>query len=61
MSEFQLHLPVMLRGGEPSAVVTPCRAYRYRLTRVWDPDKPRLGWVMLAASEAGEQRPDSSP
>ena len=45
-------------AGEPRAVFSPCRRYRYRLLRVWDPAKPRLGWVMLASPKANEHRDD---
>lgn len=31
--------------GEAWAVLSQCRAYRYRLVRVWDSRKPRLGVV----------------
>lgn len=34
------------------AVFDPTHSYRYRLWRVWDYDKPRLGFVMLNPSTA---------
>lgn len=53
-----LHLPLGRGGVESRAVFSPCRRYRYRLVRVWDPSKPRLGWAMLNSSDANEHRND---
>lgn len=33
-----------------------CRTYRYRLVRVWDPNKPQLAWTTLTASDADDHR-----
>lgn len=34
------------------AVISPCGQYRERLTRIWDPNLPRLVWIMLNPSTA---------
>jgi len=41
-------------GPEGAALATfdPSRTYRYRLTRTWDPDGPRVNFVMLNPSTA---------
>lgn len=43
---------------ESWAVFSPNRGWRYRLVRVWDPDKPRLGWVIFNGSRADDHRTD---
>ena len=35
-----------------SAVLSDCGKYRYKLTRVWDPNRPVLRWIMLNPSTA---------
>lgn len=35
-----------------TAVLSEDGLYRYELTRVWDEDQPRLGWIMLNPSTA---------
>lgn len=48
------------QAGETSseAIYSPCQAYRYALTRVWQPQGPRLAFVMLNPSTASEQKND---
>lgn len=33
-----------------SALISDCGTYRYHLGRVWNPEQPRLGWIMLNPS-----------
>ncbi|MGJ8545706.1 MAG: DUF1643 domain-containing protein [Sulfitobacter sp.] len=40
------------------AVYSPCEAYRYSLTRVWETALPRVMFVMLNPSKATEQAND---
>lgn len=40
------------------AVISSCGLYRYRLTRDWDGDKPRLGFIMLNPSTADHREDD---
>lgn len=40
------------------AVYSDCEAYRYSLTRVWDPNGPRLTYIMLNPSKATEVQND---
>ena len=40
------------------AVFSPCRRYRTRWWRRWDPALPVLGFLMLNPSDADEVRPD---
>lgn len=48
-----------LKGDAASvAVYSPCEAYRYSLTRVWEPDAPRLLYIMLNPSKATEIQND---
>lgn len=47
------------KGDAPSiAVYSPCEAYRYALTRVWNPDGGRVCFVMLNPSTATEVQND---
>ena len=39
-------------GIESSALFDPTGAYRFLLTRVWNPDRPRVCWTMLNPSKA---------
>ncbi|MEY4697482.1 MAG: hypothetical protein RIT14_1910 [Pseudomonadota bacterium] len=41
-----------------TAVYSPCDAYRYLLTRVWQPEAPRALFVMLNPSTATEVQND---
>lgn len=40
------------------ATLSPCRSYRYTLTREWDPAKPTVNFVGLNPSTADEQADD---
>lgn len=40
------------RWGLATAVFSPCRAYRYQLSRVWDAAAPRVNFLMLNPSTA---------
>lgn len=42
MTTFAQHLHYAIRCRESWAVFSPGRSWRYRLVRVWDPDRPRL-------------------
>lgn len=44
--------------ADSTAVYSPCEAYRYLLTRVWDPAAPRALFVMLNPSTATEMQND---
>lgn len=47
------------KGDAPStAVYSPCEAYRYALTRVWNPQGRRVTFVMLNPSTATEVQND---
>jgi hypothetical protein len=48
--------PAAATGGD--AVLSPCGRWRYRLTRVWDPGLPPLGFAMLNPSTADGDRDD---
>ncbi len=41
-----------------TAEYSPCLGWRYSLTRVWDPDAPRITFVMLNPSTATERQND---
>ena len=41
-----------------TATFSPCRKYRYTLTRTWDTELPRLNFIMLNPSTADESRND---
>lgn len=43
---------------ESTATFSPCEAYRYDLTRVWDRDKPLCMFLMLNPSTADAEKPD---
>jgi hypothetical protein len=49
-------------GPEQSfgAMLSPCRRYRWRLWRVWDPSKPKVVWVMLNPSVADAHADDAT-
>jgi len=48
------HAPIL----RSAATFSPCRVYRYTLTRVWDEDAPALAFVCLNPSTADETRDD---
>jgi hypothetical protein len=58
MSDPQARLSVGHFAGEAWAVLSQCRTYRYRLVRVWDSHKPRLGVVGHSWSTTNEWRGD---
>lgn len=43
-------------GVSSEAVFLACGAYRYALIRQWDPNLPRLAWVMLNPSTADQRQ-----
>lgn len=48
-----------IKGDAPSvAVYSDCERYRYSLTRVWEPEGPRVMFVMLNPSTATEVQND---
>jgi hypothetical protein len=47
-------------GVVSEALFSPCGQYRYRLSRIWDPCKPRLLWVLLNPSTATELAEDAT-
>ncbi|TQS70291.1 DUF1643 domain-containing protein [Rhodobacteraceae bacterium] len=48
-----------LKGDAPSvAVYSDCEHYRYLLTRIWDPTRPRALFIMLNPSTATEVQND---
>ncbi len=48
-----------IKGDAPStAIYSPCEAYRYSLTRMWDANRPRALFVMLNPSTATEVQND---
>jgi hypothetical protein len=49
---------VDLAGGERSAILSPCKRYRYELRRVWDGVKPRLYVGGLNPSKADAEVDD---
>jgi hypothetical protein len=44
--------------GLATATYDPTRTWRYRLSRVWDPTRPRVCWIMLNPSTATEDVTD---
>lgn len=50
-----------VRYGEAGpASLSPCRTYRYTLTRIWEPDRPRCAFVGLNPSTADETQLDNT-
>ena len=41
-----------------TAIFSPCRGYRYTLTRTWDPERPPVAWIGLNPSTADEREDD---
>jgi hypothetical protein len=60
MSDRHARLPIGHFAGEAWAVRSQCRTYRYRLVRVWDSHKPRLGVVGHYWSATNEWRSDAT-
>jgi len=40
------------RDGLATAVFSPCRRWRYQLSRIWDADLPRINLLLLNPSTA---------
>jgi hypothetical protein len=49
---------VTLFGAEDGATFSPDGAYRYTLTRWWNPDSPQIAWIMLNPSTANGSEND---
>ena len=58
MSDRQVRSPIGHFAGEAWACASQCRTYRYRLVRVWDSHKPRLGVVGHSWATTNEWRSD---
>ena len=41
-----------------TAILSPCRQYRYKLTRIWDDKLPMVTFVMLNPSSADAEKDD---
>lgn len=54
----QADLMSLVTQDAATATFSPCRTYRYTLTRIWDPTKPCLVFVMLNPSTADESDND---
>lgn len=50
----QLNLMDGMTADAADATFSPCKRYRYTLTRTWDPSRPRLVFLMLNPSTADE-------
>lgn len=60
MSDQQVRLSRGRFAGESWSVLSQCRTFRYRLVRVWDSQKPRLGVVGHSWSTTNEWRSEAS-
>ena len=58
MVAYPQRLHHVIAWRESWAVFSPGRTWRYRLVRVLDSDKPRLGWVILSGSDADKHHTD---
>jgi hypothetical protein len=58
MTTLSQQLQRVIGHREAWAVFSPGRNWRYRLVRVWDPNRPRLAWVILNGSDADEHHTD---
>ncbi len=48
----------LLGDTETSAIFSPCRGYRYVLTRIWNAESPAVAWIGLNPSTADETMDD---
>lgn len=55
---YQADLMAAITQDAATATFSPCRRYRYVLTRTWDPTKPYLVILMLNPSTADELQND---